>query len=57
MLMVGVARHAAGKVCPGGTLLFMGGTGARNPSVGVEISSEITAALSALTARLALTSL
>ena len=34
MLMVGVARHAAGKVRPGGTLLFMGGTGARHPAIG-----------------------
>src|SRR3954454_23739454 len=35
MLMVGVARYGAGKVRPGGTLLFMGGTGARHPAVGV----------------------
>jgi NAD(P)-dependent dehydrogenase (short-subunit alcohol dehydrogenase family) len=54
MLMVGVARHAAGKVRPGGTLLFMGGTGARRPSVGVGISSAMTAALPALAASLAL---
>jgi NAD(P)-dependent dehydrogenase (short-subunit alcohol dehydrogenase family) len=54
MLMVGVARHAAVKVRPGGTLLFMGGTGARHPSVGVGISSAMTAALPALTASLAL---
>jgi NAD(P)-dependent dehydrogenase (short-subunit alcohol dehydrogenase family) len=54
MLMVGVARHAAGKVRPGGTLLFMGGTGARHPAVGVGISSAMTAALPALTASLAL---
>ena len=27
MLMLGVARYSAGKVRPGGTLLFMGGTG------------------------------
>jgi NAD(P)-dependent dehydrogenase (short-subunit alcohol dehydrogenase family) len=54
MLMVGVARHAAGKVRPGGTLLFMGGTAARHPSVGVGISSAMTAALPALTASLAL---
>jgi hypothetical protein len=52
MLMVGVARHAAGKVRPGGTLLFMGGTGARHPSVGVGLSSAMTAALPALTASL-----
>jgi NAD(P)-dependent dehydrogenase (short-subunit alcohol dehydrogenase family) len=53
MLMVGVARHAAGKVRPGGTLLFMGGTGARHPSHGVGLSSAMTAALPALTASLA----
>jgi NAD(P)-dependent dehydrogenase (short-subunit alcohol dehydrogenase family) len=54
MLMVGVARHAAGKLRPGGTLLFMGGTGARHPGVGVGLSSAMTAALPALTASLAL---
>ena len=54
MLMVGVARHAAGKVRPGGALLFMGGTGGRRPSVGVGITSAMTAALPALTASLAL---
>jgi len=53
MLMVGVARYAAEKVRPGGTLLFMGGTGARNPSVGIGISSATSAALPALTASLA----
>jgi NAD(P)-dependent dehydrogenase (short-subunit alcohol dehydrogenase family) len=54
MLMVGVARYAAGKVRPGGTLLFMGGTGARHPAAGVGLSSAMTAALPALTASLAL---
>ena len=54
MLMAGVARYAAGKVRPGGTLVFMGGTGARHPSVGVGLSSAMTAALPALTASLAL---
>jgi NAD(P)-dependent dehydrogenase (short-subunit alcohol dehydrogenase family) len=54
MLMVGVARFAAGKVRPGGSLVFMGGTGARRPSVGVGISSAGTAALPALAASLAL---
>ena len=42
MLMLGVARHAVGKVRPGGALLFMGGTGARHPSMGVGISSAMT---------------
>jgi NAD(P)-dependent dehydrogenase (short-subunit alcohol dehydrogenase family) len=54
MLMVGVARYGAGKVRPGGTLLFMGGTGGRNPKVGVGIVSAMTVALPALTASLAL---
>jgi NAD(P)-dependent dehydrogenase (short-subunit alcohol dehydrogenase family) len=54
MVMLGVARYAAGKVRPGGTLLFMGGTGARRPAVGLGISSALTAALPALTASLAL---
>ena len=54
MLMVGVARYATGKVRPGGTLVFMGGTGARHPGDGVGLSSAMTAALPALTASLAL---
>ena len=54
MVMLGVARYAPGRVRPGGTLLFMGGTGARHPAVGVGISSALTAALPALTASLAL---
>jgi NAD(P)-dependent dehydrogenase (short-subunit alcohol dehydrogenase family) len=54
MLMVGVARYGAGKVRPGGTLLFMGGTGGRSPKAGVGIVSAMTAALPALTASLAL---
>jgi NAD(P)-dependent dehydrogenase (short-subunit alcohol dehydrogenase family) len=54
MLMVGVARFGAPKVRPGGTLLFMGGTGGRNPAQGVGLVSAMTAALPALTASLAL---
>jgi NAD(P)-dependent dehydrogenase (short-subunit alcohol dehydrogenase family) len=54
MLMAGVARYGAGKVRPGGTLLFMGGTGGRHPSSGVGLVSAMTAALPALTASLAL---
>jgi NAD(P)-dependent dehydrogenase (short-subunit alcohol dehydrogenase family) len=53
MLMLGVARYGAPKVRPGGTLLFMGGTGGRRPSAGSIISAG-TAALPALTASLAL---
>ncbi len=54
MVMLGVARHAAGKVRPGGALLFMGGTGGRDPAVAVGVMSAMTAALPALTASLAL---
>jgi len=49
-----VARHAAHKVRPGGTLLFMSGTGSRHPGVGLGFVSTVTAALPALTANLAL---
>src|SRR4051794_4428649 len=54
MVMLGVARHAAGKVRPGGTLVFMGGTAARHPAIGVGVTSALTMALPALTASLAL---
>jgi NAD(P)-dependent dehydrogenase (short-subunit alcohol dehydrogenase family) len=53
-LTVHVAREAAGKVRPGGTLLFMSGTDARRPAVGGPIVSALTAALPALAANLAL---
>src|SRR3989454_5890606 len=49
-----VARNAANKVRPGGTLIFMGGTGGRRPAIGMSITSAFTAALPALTASLAL---
>jgi len=54
LLMLMVARYAAPKVRPGGTLLFMGGTGARRPGIGLGIASTVTVALPALTANLAL---
>ncbi len=54
MLMAGVARYGAATVRPGGCLVFMGGTGARNPRIGIGLSSAMTAALPALTASLAL---
>ena len=54
LLMVGVARYAAGRMRAGGTLLFMGGTGGRSAKLGVGITSAMTAALPALTASLAL---
>jgi NAD(P)-dependent dehydrogenase (short-subunit alcohol dehydrogenase family) len=53
LLMIQVARNAR-KVRPGGTLLFVGGTGARRPVVGLGMVSTITAALPVLTANLAL---
>jgi NAD(P)-dependent dehydrogenase (short-subunit alcohol dehydrogenase family) len=54
LLMLQVARNAAHKVRPGGTLVFMGGTGGRRPAIGLGIVSTVTAALPALTASLAL---
>jgi NAD(P)-dependent dehydrogenase (short-subunit alcohol dehydrogenase family) len=54
LLALQVARNAAHKVRPGGTLLFIGGTGARRPGIGLGIASTVTAALPALTANLAL---
>jgi NAD(P)-dependent dehydrogenase (short-subunit alcohol dehydrogenase family) len=52
--MLGVARSAAHKVRPGGTLVFMGGTGGRRQSVGLWMVPAVTAALPALTGSLAL---
>ncbi|HZM40784.1 MAG TPA: SDR family oxidoreductase [Acidimicrobiales bacterium] len=49
-----VARHAPAKVRPGGTLLFMGGTGGRRPTVGFTLIAAMTAALPALVRNLAL---
>ena len=54
VLALEVARHGAGKMRPGGTLLFMGGTGGRRPGIGLGIASTVTAALPALIANLAL---
>jgi NAD(P)-dependent dehydrogenase (short-subunit alcohol dehydrogenase family) len=53
-LALHVARNAIGRVRPGGTLLFVGGTGGRRPSVGMSVVSALTAALPALTRDLAL---
>ncbi len=49
-----VARNAAGKVRPGGTLIFMGGTSGRRPALGMSIAGAVTAAMPSLTANLAL---
>jgi NAD(P)-dependent dehydrogenase (short-subunit alcohol dehydrogenase family) len=42
------------KVRPGGTLLFMGGTGGRSTAVGLALISALTAAMPALVKNLAL---
>ncbi|MGW1885882.1 SDR family oxidoreductase [Streptomyces sp. NPDC001970] len=54
VLALEVARHAVGKVRRGGTVLLMGGTGARRIGPGLGIAPTITAALPVLTASLAL---
>ena len=54
LLPIQVARSAAGKVRPGGTLLFMGGTGGRRTGPGLALISALTAGLPALTRNLAL---
>ena len=54
LLPLQVARKAMGKVRPGGTLLFMGGTGGRSTAPGLALIAALTAALPALTKNLAL---
>jgi NAD(P)-dependent dehydrogenase (short-subunit alcohol dehydrogenase family) len=54
VLPLDVARNAAGKMRPGGTLIFMGGTGGRRISRELGIVSAATAALPPFTAALAL---
>src|SRR5215471_13919558 len=54
LLPLHVARDAARKVRPGGTLLFMGGTGGRRTAPGLSLISALTAALPAMTRNLAL---
>jgi NAD(P)-dependent dehydrogenase (short-subunit alcohol dehydrogenase family) len=53
-LAVRIAQHAVGKVRPGGTLLFLGGTGGRRTGVGMSAIRAGTAAMPALVANLAL---
>ena len=52
-LAVAVAQHAVGRVRPGGTLLFMSGTGGRHRGPGLALIGAATAALPALIANLA----
>jgi len=54
VLALEVARNAAGKMRPGGTLLLIGGTGGRRIRHGLGIVSAATAALPPFTAALAL---
>src|SRR5262245_40216533 len=54
LLPIRVAREAPSKVRPGGTLLFMGGTGGRRSAPGLALISALTAAGPALTKNLAL---
>jgi NAD(P)-dependent dehydrogenase (short-subunit alcohol dehydrogenase family) len=52
-LAVEVARLSVGRVRPGGTLLFMAGTGGRSRGPGLSLIAAATAALPALIANLA----
>jgi NAD(P)-dependent dehydrogenase (short-subunit alcohol dehydrogenase family) len=54
VLPLQIARQAVGRVRPGGTLVFMGGSGARRPGIGLTIASILSAGLPALIANLAL---
>jgi NAD(P)-dependent dehydrogenase (short-subunit alcohol dehydrogenase family) len=54
LLPLQVAKNAVGKVRPGGTLIFMGGTGGRRTAPGFYFISALTAAMPAMTKNLAL---
>lgn len=54
LLPLRVGRLAIGRVRPGGTLLFIGGTGGRRPDVGLVVVSALTAAMPALIANMAI---
>jgi NAD(P)-dependent dehydrogenase (short-subunit alcohol dehydrogenase family) len=54
LLPLQIARNARGKVRPGGTVLFIGGTGGRRTAPGLAFFSALTAALPAMTRNLAL---
>jgi NAD(P)-dependent dehydrogenase (short-subunit alcohol dehydrogenase family) len=53
-LPIAVTQHAVGRVRPGGTLLFIGGTGGRGRGPGLSLIAAGTAAGPALIANLAL---
>jgi NAD(P)-dependent dehydrogenase (short-subunit alcohol dehydrogenase family) len=48
-----LAREARGRVRPGGSLVFIGGTGGRRRGIGLSLISALSAAMPALTANLA----
>jgi len=52
-LPIAVAQHSVGRVRPGGTLLFIGGTGGRARGPGLSLIAAGTAALPALISNLA----
>ncbi|MGW7659581.1 SDR family oxidoreductase [Streptomyces sp. NPDC054756] len=52
-MLLAAGRACRDKVRPGGTLLFIGGTGARRPAPGMAVIGALTAALPALAANLA----
>jgi NAD(P)-dependent dehydrogenase (short-subunit alcohol dehydrogenase family) len=54
LLPIQVSRSARSKVRPGGTLLFIGGTGGRTTATGLVLISALTAALPAMARTLAL---
>jgi NAD(P)-dependent dehydrogenase (short-subunit alcohol dehydrogenase family) len=54
LLPVRVAQEGASKMRPGGSLLFISGTGGRRRGVGLTLIGAVTAALPALVANLAL---
>jgi NAD(P)-dependent dehydrogenase (short-subunit alcohol dehydrogenase family) len=49
-----VCRESAGRLRRDGSLVFMGGTGARRPALGIGAVAAVTAAMPALVANLAL---
>jgi NAD(P)-dependent dehydrogenase (short-subunit alcohol dehydrogenase family) len=53
LLPLHVGRHAIGAVRPGGSLLFIGGTGGRRRGVGLTLIGALTAAFPAIVANLA----
>ncbi|GAA0929189.1 SDR family oxidoreductase [Kribbella koreensis] len=53
LLPILISKLAIGKVRPGGTLLFMGGTGGRKSAPGMSVIGALTAAGPALTRNLA----